>query len=183
MRSTPSSADRRSSLRTAVTAGLLIALGSVLGYVESVLVPALPVPGVRLGLANVVVVLALAVLGARGAFVVTLGRVVVTAALVGSLGGPATLLATTGALASWAIMVGLARAGGRFSVIGWSVAGAAAHVAGQLAVASVMVGTGAPLLFAPVSLALALGCGLAVGCCSRLLLSRIPVAVGMEVAR
>lgn len=183
MRSTRSFADAGRALRPVVTAGLLIALGAVLGYFESVLVPPLPVPGVRLGLANIAVVLALAMLGARGALIVSVGRVLATGLLAGTIGGPATLLALSGAVASWAVMAALARDGRRFSVVGWSVGGAAAHVAAQLAAASLMTGTTAPMLIAPVSLILALACGLAVGHCSRLLLSRIPIAHGMEVAR
>ena len=182
MRSTPSSASTPvAPVQRLIGTALLLALAAVLGYVESVLVPPLPVPGVRLGLANIAVVLALANLGARDALTVSVGRVLVVGLVAGTLAGPGSLLALAGALASWGTMALLALAGSRFSVVGWSVAGAAAHVAAQLVAASAITGSPAPLAFAPVSLFLALGCGLAIGLVCRLLLSRLPVLQGTEV--
>lgn len=180
MRSTRSSA-RGWSTRALATAGLLVALGAVLGLVESALVPPLPVPGVRIGIANIAVVLALALLGPRKALAVSVLRVIVVGIAAGTLGGPSLLLALAGALCAWAVMAVLSVRGGVFSVVGWSVAGAAAHVGGQLLAASALTASPAPLLFAPVSLGLALVCGLAVGFAARLLLSRLPLAVNVEV--
>jgi uncharacterized membrane protein len=161
VRSTRWSAD--SPARKVALVGFLVAVGAVLGLLESTVLPPLPVPGVRLGIANVATVLALALLGARPALWTGLMRVLVVGLAVGSLGGPATLLAFSGAAAAWSVMALLARFGDAFSVIGWSVA--------------------APeLVFAPLSLGLALVCGLAVGYSARLLLSRLPLIRQIEVA-
>jgi heptaprenyl diphosphate synthase len=168
--------------RTVALVGLLVAVGAVLGLLESAVLPPLPVPGVRLGVANVATVLALALLGARPALWAGVLRVLAVGLAAGSLGGPATLLALSGALAAWGAMALLARFGGFFSVIGWSVAGASAHVAGQLAAACLVTGSPAPLLFAPLSLGLALVCGLVVGYSTRLLLSRLPLIRQVEAA-
>jgi heptaprenyl diphosphate synthase len=156
------------------TVAMLVAAGAILGIVESALAPVLPIPGVRLGLANLVVVLALPIVGRAAALRVSVLRVLIVAVATGALGGPAFAMALAGAMASWAVMAWLA---GRRSVspIGWSVGGAAAHVAAQLVVASVLAGSAAPLLLAPVSLLLALACGLVIGYASRLLLSRLPL--------
>jgi uncharacterized membrane protein len=59
-------------------------------------------------------------------------------------------------------------------VIGWSVAGSAAHVSAQLAIAAFVVGSNAPLQLMPVALGLSVPLGLAVGHVARLLISRIP---------
>lgn len=182
VRSTRWSADA-SAARTLATAGLLVAIGAVLGLVESALLPPLPVAGVRLGIANVAVVLALVLIGPRKALVVSVLRVVAVGVAAGSLGGPAGLLAASGALCAWAAMALLSGRPAVFSVVGWSVAGAAAHVLGQLAAACVVTGSVAPLLFTPVSLAASLGCGLAVGYSARLLLSRLPLVLAVEAAR
>jgi heptaprenyl diphosphate synthase len=171
-----------SPARTVAIVGLLVAVGAVLGMLESTILPPLPVPGVRLGIANVATVLALALVGPRPALWTALLRVLVVGLAVGSLGGPATVLAVFGVLAAWSAMAVLARFGGRFSVVGWSVAGASAHVAGQLAAACIVTGSPAPLVFAPLSLGLALVCGLAVGYSARLLLSRLPLIRQVEVA-
>lgn len=189
MRSTRSSAEHvpaagaRAFSRGLAVAGLLVALGAVLGLVESAIVPPLPVPGVRLGLANLVVVLAIVVLGPRASFGVSLGRVVLVGIASGSLLGPAGALSLAGATAAWCVMAGLSLRTGACSVIGLSVAGAAAHVTAQLGAASLLTGTAAPLSFAPLSLLLSLACGLAVGYSARLLLSRLPLTAAVEVGR
>ncbi len=178
MRPTPSSG----SARAVATVAMLVAVGAILGIVETALVPSLPVPGVRLGLANLAVVLALPLVGRAGALRVSILRVLVVALATGAFGGPGFAMALAGAVASWVAMAWLA---GRASVspIGWSVGGAAAHVSAQLVVASIVTGTAAPLLLAPVSLLLALACGLVIGYSSRLLLARLPLVHMESVTR
>jgi len=162
------------SARAVALVAMLIAVGAILGIVETALAPAIPIPGVRLGLANLAVVLALALVGRGAALRVSLLRVLVVALATGSLGGPAFAMALSGAICSWAVMAWLSRLRS-VSVIGWSVGGAAAHVAAQLAVASMFTGTAVPFLLAPFSLLLALGCGLVIGYSSHLLVSRLPL--------
>ena len=171
MRPTRSSA----SARSIATVAMLVAVGAVLGIVESAVAPSLVVPGVRLGLANLVVVIAIPFVGRAGALRVSLLRVLIVSLATGALGGPGFAMALTGALASWAVMAGLSTIRS-VSAIGWSVGGAAAHVTAQLAVVALLAGTAAPLLLLPVSLALALACGLVIGYSSRLLLARVPLA-------
>jgi heptaprenyl diphosphate synthase len=161
---------------------MLVAVGAILGIVETALVPSLPVPGVRLGLANLAVVLALPLVGRAGALRVSILRVLVVALATGALGGPGFAMALAGAAASWGVMAFLASRAS-VSPIGWSVGGAAAHVTAQLIVASLLTGTAAPLLLAPVSLLLALACGLVIGYSSRLLLARLPLVYAEPVAR
>lgn len=160
--------------RTLTATALLVAIGAVLGIVENAVLPPLPVPGVRLGLANIAVVLALLLIGRAASLRVALLRVVIVALATGSLGGPGFVLAVGGAIAACGVMAALA--GVRdVSVIGVSVAGAAAHVATQLLLAAVLTGGPAPLLFAPLSLALSVPCGLAIGFMARALIARLPL--------
>ncbi len=166
-------ADTRESFRTAATAALL-GVAVVLGLLETVLVPPVAVPGVRLGLANLAVVVAMSMFGPRQAAFVSLGRVLLVALASGTLGGPGFLMSLSGAMASLIVMWALSTRGTVFSEVGWSIGGAAAHVAAQLLVASLIIGSSAPLAFAPFSLGLSLPTGLTVGYCARLLLSRIP---------
>ncbi len=151
----------------------LLALSAALGLVETLWLPALPVPGLRLGLANLAVVVALAVLGPAEALFVSLGRVLIVGLATGTLLGPVSVISAAGAIAAWTVMVALRSAGARFSVIGWSVGGASAHVAGQLACAAVLTSTPAVLFLAPLALALSLPSGLAIGFLARALLSRV----------
>lgn len=153
----------------------LLALAVTLGLVESFLIPPLPVPGLRLGLANLAVLLAFAALGPTRALRVSLVRVILVGLAAGTLGGPTGLLSAAGAVAAWFAMWLLFRLGrDAFSVVGWSLGGSAAHVLGQLAVACVLAGGFAPLLLMPLSLALSLISGLLIGYSARLLLARIP---------
>lgn len=166
----PTSADTRRLTTTA----LLVAVGSVLGLVENAVLPPLPVPGVRIGLANIAVVLALVLVGRVAALRVALLRVIIVGLAAGSLGGPGFLLAVGGAVAAWAVMSPLTGVR-QVSSLGVSVAGAAAHVTAQLVLAAVMTGGPAPLLFAPLSLGLAVPCGLAIGSVVQVLTARLPL--------
>jgi heptaprenyl diphosphate synthase len=154
--------------------GLLLASAAVLGYLETVFLPGLPVPGVRLGLGNLAVLLAFAVVGPRNALAVAAGKVLIVALATSTLFGPITALSGTAALAAWCATALVYARGEEFSPIGWSMAGSTAHVGAQLVVASLLTGTTAPLLMAPVSLALALVAGIIMGALARLLLARIP---------
>jgi len=153
--------------------GLLLALAAILGLAETLWLPAMPVPGMRLGLANVAVVLALATLGCREAAIVSIGRVAIVGLATGSLFGPVGVMSATAALSSWIVMSAMHLCRGTFSPVGWSVAGSAASVCAQLAIACAITGTAAPLALAPLSLALSLPSGLAVGLLAGVLVSRV----------
>lgn len=175
----PSRAD--ATVRATALTATLLALAAVLGYAEAVLLPPLPVAGLRLGVANVAVVVALASVGPRAALSVSLGRVLLVGLAVGSLGGPASLMALGGALTSWAVMATLSRAPRAFSALGWSVAGSAAHVSAQLLVACALVGSSAPLALSTVALPLSLATGLATGVIALAVLSRFPVSLSRSL--
>ena len=177
--SMPSRAD---SARVAAFTATLMALASVLGYAEAVLLPPLPVAGMRLGIANVAVVVALAAIGPRAALSVALGRVFLVGLATGSLAGPASWMGLAGALAAFAVMAALHHAPLAFSPLGWSVAGSAAHVCAQLAVACVLVGSPAPLALAPLALPLSLAAGLTTGALALAVLSRSPISLSRPLA-
>jgi heptaprenyl diphosphate synthase len=153
--------------------GLLVALASVLGLAETLWLPVMPVPGMRLGLANIAVVIALEMLGPSAALLVSLGRVAIVGMATGSLLGPVGVISVAGAFASWCVMALLWRCGDRFSPIGWSVAGSASSVCAQIAIAGLVTGSAAPLYLAPLALALSLPSGLAVGLLAGTLISRV----------
>lgn len=168
-----SPAERTSAHATAGTA-VLLALAVVLGYVEATAFPALPVPGVKLGLANLAVIVALVLFGPGRAAFVSIGRVLLVGAATGTLAGPVFALSLSGAVASFLVMWTLASFGSRFSPVGWSVAGAAAHVAAQLAAVAALTASLSPLALLPLSLFMSLPTGLVLGFIARSLLSRLP---------
>lgn len=171
-----------SAARATAYTSLFIAVASVLGLVESVLLPPLPVPGMKLGLANMAVVLALVTLGAGRALVVSLARVFIVGLATGALGGPTMVLSLAGASCAWLAMWALSDETGRFSVIGLSVAGSAAHAVAQLVAAVFVTGSAAPLVLMPYSLMASLATGLIVGFLVHLIHSRLPLTA-LSIAR
>jgi len=93
-----------------------------------------PFPMVRLGLGNIMTLVAFVSLGVTGGVWVTAGRVGLVALLWGGVFSPTAVLSAAGGAASLIIMVPLFLSG-RFSLYGVSMGGAYAHILGQLTVA------------------------------------------------
>lgn len=129
---------------------MLISLALALSYAERFipLQMLIPLPGIKLGLANIVTLTALYLLGARSAFTILILR-----CFLGSLfGGGITgfLFSLCGGLLSMTIMA-LSRRLPLFSVYGVSILGAAAHNVGQIGAAilimrSIYIGAYLPYL-------------------------------------
>ena len=114
------------------TLALLVAGAFALASLER-LVPN-PFPMVRLGLGNIMTLVAFVTLGVTGGVWVTAGRVGLVALLWGGVFSPMAVLSAAGGAASLMVMVPLMLSG-RFSLYGVSMGGAYAHVLGQLTVA------------------------------------------------
>lgn len=120
--------------------GILTSLALVLSFSEhfiplSIIVP---LPGVKLGLANIVTMFALFYVGAPSAFLVTILRCLLASLLFGGM--PSLLYSLSGALLSLFIMLLLKPGYNKaFTLIGISMAGAAAHNFGQIIMASLML--------------------------------------------
>lgn len=144
--------------------GMLTALAVVLSLVERLfpLDAIVPVPGVKLGLANVVTLFALTRLRPRDALAILLCRVALSSLLMGSV--TAFLFSLFGGLLALAVMGLLLRAEGKFcSVLGVSVAGAAAHNIGQIAAAVLWMKTTAVVAYLPLLLVMSVPLGLVTG--------------------
>lgn len=161
--------------RRTVLAGVLLAGACVLGLLEAGV--ASPVPGVRLGLANIAVLVALVSLGEGPALAVSILRVGIVGLATGTLFGPTSALAVAGAFVAWAAMAIALRSPARFSLVGISIAGSAAHVSAQFAVAAILVGTPGILGLASFSLLASLLFGIATGLVARLVISRLEGSV------
>jgi heptaprenyl diphosphate synthase len=118
------------------TYGLLIALAFIFSYIESLIPIPFGVPGMKLGLANLVVISALYGLGWKDAFVLSIIRIL----LVGfTFRDPSTMMfSLAGGLLSWLLMV-IFQKSKLFSMVGVSIIGGVAHNVGQIAVAIVYV--------------------------------------------
>ena len=146
---------------------LLVSLGIVLSLVENALPPLLPLPGAKLGLANIATVTALYIFGPRMAIEVTVIRCLLGGLLRGSLFGLA--LGLTAGIASTVVMCLLfVFLSDVFSILGVSVAGAVTHNVTQLGVAVLLFIRHPALLqyYLPYLVILAIPTGLFVGLAS-----------------
>lgn len=117
--------------------GMLVALAFILSYVERLIPFQFGVPGIKLGLANIVVLIGLYTLGTKSAFSLSVIRVLLTGFTFGNMYMMWYSLA--GAMLSFICMALLKRCKG-FSIVGVSVAGGVAHNVGQIAVAMLVLG-------------------------------------------
>ena len=141
---------------------VLTALALALSYVENFLPLSLviPLPGIKLGLANIVTVFALYALGPAQALLILIARCSLGAVFAGNLN--ALLFSLLGGLAAMVTMILLSR-WSRLSIYGVSMGGAAAHNCGQVAAALISLGNTAPLAYLPVLLAVSLFTGALTG--------------------
>ncbi len=118
--------------------GLLIALALVLSYVESLVPAFFAIPGMKLGLTNIVVVVALYKLDYKSAVAINIVRIILVAAL---FGNAATLAYSIGGgVLSLLVMIAIKRTG-KFSIMTVSACGGIAHNLGQILVAMALLYT------------------------------------------
>ena len=151
------------------TGAILAALALALSYVEGMFPLPVPLPGFKLGLANIVTLFALYTLGAPSALAILLVRVLLGAMFAGN--ASALIYSLLGGFAAMAVMIALSRARG-LSVYGVSIGGAAAHNIGQVAAAMLTLGNAAPAAYLPVLLVVAVFSGALTGLICSLLLGR-----------
>jgi len=133
-----------------------------------------PFPMIRLGLGNIMTLVAFLTLGMSAGIWVAVGRVGLVALLWGGLLSPSAVLSVAGGAASLAVMLPLLAAR-RFSIYGISLGGAYAHILGQLVVASlVYVRSPALLAFLPMMGVAAIVTGIVNAWVAGKLAARIP---------
>ena len=116
--------------------GIFLALALICSYVESLIPFYFGIPGVKLGLTNVVIVLLLYCVGTKEAFCVSVLRIVLAGFLSGNMFS--ILYSSAGGVLSFLVMVLLKRTG-KFSVLPVSVSGGIFHNIGQIVVAALVV--------------------------------------------
>lgn len=144
--------------------GLFLATALILSYIESLIPFYFGIPGVKLGLANLAVLLALYRYGWKEALLLNFMRILLAGFLFGNLFTITYSLA--GAVTSFAIMCLLKRLGG-FSIIGISIAGGVFHNIGQILVAYFVTKTAGVAFYLPVLLVAGLTTGLLIGLATR----------------
>lgn len=150
---------------------LLAALGLIFSYIE-ILVPFnIGIPGVKLGVANLVIIVALYALGSRYAFAINMVRIIIAGLLFSGVFG--LLYSMAGALLSFAAMIAAKRTG-IFSVTGVSICGGVFHNLGQIIVATVVIGNLKVFAYLPVLIISGVITGTIIGIVAALILRRLP---------
>ena len=121
---------------------------------------AIPVPGIKLGLANIVTVFALYALGPAQALMILIARCFLGAVFAGNMN--ALIFSLLGGVTAMLVMILLSRVR-MLSVYGVSVGGAAAHNCGQVVAAVLTLGNTAPLYYLPILLGVSLFTGALTG--------------------
>lgn len=159
----------KKSKRIAIAA-LNIALAFVLSFLESLVPINMGIPGVKIGLANLVVVAALYMLPKRDTFFISMIRILI-AGLVFS-GAFSLLYSFAGGILSFAVML-FAQKNKHLSIIGVSVLGAVMHNAGQIIVAAFVIHTYRIVYYLPFLLISGAVSGVAVGLVSGIIVRRL----------
>ena len=146
-----------SKTRKLVFMALLTALELIVWFIEAQIPAPIPVPGVKLGLASVVTLAAMVLLGRREAGCILLARIFLGALFAGSFS--AILFSLTGGVLSWVVMACLLGAFPEKLLWVVSVFGAIGHNAGQLLAAVAVTRTVSLFWYGPALLASAIVTG------------------------
>ena len=171
-----SSPNKGPSARRVALTGLLAALALIFSYVEVLFPFNAGIPGIKLGLANLVPLIIMYRLDARYAFAANLIRVLLAGLIFSGLF--AALYSLAGNCVSFFVMY-LLKKTGRFSIIGVSMAGGVFHNLGQLAVAILLVSGPQLIHYMPVLIISGMAAGIIVGIGALILTERLPARLFM----
>lgn len=151
--------------------GIMIALAFILSYLES-FIPInaiIPIPGVKLGFANIVVLFALYTLKLKDAVIIAIIRVFLSGLL---FGNPMTIAYSLCGCALSLTVMNLTKKT-KLSIIGVSMLGGIFHNIGQLIMAVILTHTSRIAYYLPVLLVSGMVTGLLMGFCAKMVIERI----------
>ena len=141
---------------------LLVSIGLALSILESSIPLPIPIPGARLGLSNIVILVTLVIFGFKEAFIVSVLKSIVLMLVTGSISS--FIYSISGAILSTIVMIiAYKYFSNIFSLIGVSILGAVAHNIGQIIVASLIMTNIKIFFYLPILLLMSLFTGYFVG--------------------
>jgi heptaprenyl diphosphate synthase len=149
--------------------GLTIALAMIMSYIEALVPLSFAVPGIKMGLANIVIIFVLYKIGTKEAILVSIIRVILVSLLFSNIMAMAYSIA--GAVLSLSIMWILKKTD-KFSFVGVSIAGGIMHNVGQIIMAVILLGTEQIALYLPVLIITGSVTGVVIGIVSGLVINR-----------
>ena len=139
----------------------LLAIAIVLNIIESAF-PIIPVPGAKLGFANIVTLVVLYIYTFKDSSILTILRVLLVSLLSGRLLGPTFYMSLAGAIVA-TIAMGIMKKTNFFGMIGVSVIGSIFHCIGQIVAGIYVIGSTAIIWYLPIMLFLSIPAGALTG--------------------
>ncbi|MFQ9891675.1 MAG: Gx transporter family protein [Emergencia sp.] len=163
--------QRTQKVKLLTTASMFACLALIFSYIEVLIPYNVGIPGIKLGLANLVVVIALYEMNGRYALTINVIRILAAGLLFNGAFGAVYSLA--GGMLSFLVMWSLKKTG-VFSMTGVSMAGGVAHNMGQLLVASAIVSNLKMFLYFPILMFSGLISGILMGIIAQILDEKVP---------
>ena len=150
--------------------GLMVALAFILSYIEALLPLNIGIPGAKVGLANLVVMVTMFTLGERDAVIISLVRVILVGLTFGNMS--MMMYSLAGAALSITAMI-LVKKIGKFTASGISVIGGVFHNVGQIIVAVFVLDTSSLFYYLPFLVIIGCVTGVIIGLLASLIIARI----------
>ena len=161
-------------VKTLAFSAMFAALALIFSYVEALIPIPIPVPGVKLGVANLVIIIALYRMGFRRALSINCVRIALAGLLFSGIFG--MIYSFAGGILSLIVMQLLKRTG-LFSMVGVSMAGGVVHNLGQLAAACIVVSTPSLMSYFSILLFTGLIGGILIGILAYTVEKRLPADI------
>ena len=160
---------REQKVKKVANYGVLVTMALVASYVETLIPISLGVPGAKIGLANLITIVALFLMGWKDAFAISIIRIVLAGFLFGNLF--AIFYSLAGALLSLLIMMLLKKL--EFGTVAVSCAGGVAHNIGQISFAALLVENSRLFYYLPILLIAGVLAGIVIGIIGGELIKRL----------
>lgn len=160
----------REYIKNIALGGMLVALAMIFSYVETVLPLNIGIQGVKLGLANLVIIVCLYLLNAKAAFMISMIRIVLVAFTFANLS--TMMFSIAGGALSLLCMI-LAKKSRKFSMTGVSIIGGITHNIGQILLAILIVDTPGLLSYLPVLVIAGTVSGFLIGILAAILIEKL----------
>ncbi|MFA6801003.1 MAG: Gx transporter family protein [Acholeplasmataceae bacterium] len=161
---------KRKQTQKMVLLANLLAIGIVLNVIESLYIHISPVPGAKIGLANIVTLIAIYLYGVKEGVILTLLRIFLVSIIIGTFLGPTFYLGLGGAALSITAM-GVLKKIDFFGIVGVSVMGSVFHAIGQIGIGIFVIGSTTIIYWLPVMLLISIPAGILTGIISTKFLS------------
>lgn len=155
--------------------GVVSAFAAILSYIEAIISFGIFIPGAKLGLANIAVVIAMYIYSYKDALCINIVRIVIVGLLFANMFS--ILFSIAGALISYIVMAVLKRID-IFTPVGVSVAGGVAHNVGQLLVASIIIESYSVINYLPILMIAGIICGIIIGIVSSIVIRYMNIILG-----